>query len=112
MTRNAAPLTDTQVTAEEAIERSKEEDRGKIDCYFDFLDKAIASIPTGGTQFGERLKGYSHRNVAIARDYMRKMSMAKDFREVLQIQADYAQAQFNAFSGQASDLSEVHTEQR
>jgi hypothetical protein len=38
---------------------------------------------------------------------MRKMSRAKDFREVLRIQVDFAQAQFNAFSGQASDLSEI-----
>jgi hypothetical protein len=105
-------LTDTKGTTEETIEGSKEEDRGKMDSYFDFLQKAIASIPTGGTQFGERLKGYSQRNVATAREYMRKMSRAKDFREVLRIQADFAQAQFNAFSGQASDLSEVHTEQR
>jgi hypothetical protein len=35
-----------QVTAEEAIERSKEQARGVIDNYFDFLHKAIASIPS------------------------------------------------------------------
>jgi hypothetical protein len=38
---------------------------------------------------------------------MHKLSQAKDFRKVLRIQVDFAQAQFNAFSGQAMDLSEA-----
>lgn len=70
-----------------------------MDSYFDLLAKATASIPTGGTQLGEKLKSYSERNIATARDYMRKLSQAKDFGEVLRIQADFAQAQFNAFTG-------------
>ena len=78
-----------------------------MDSYFDFLQKAIASIPTGGTPFGEKLKVYSEKNIATARDYMHKLSQAKDFREGLRIQVDFAQAQFNAFSRQAADLSEA-----
>jgi len=107
MAMNLVPFTDMQVTAEEAIERSREQARGVIDNYFDFLHKAVASIPTNGTQFGERLKSYSEKNIATARDYMHKLSQAKDFREVFQIQVDFAQAQFNAFSGQAADLREA-----
>ena len=98
-----------QARVEETIQRSKEEARRVIDSYFDLLHKAIASIPTGGTQFGEKLKSYSERNIATARDYMHKLSQAKDFREVFRIQVDFAQAQFNAFSGQARDLSEAYT---
>ena len=97
-----------QATAEETIERSKEEARWALDSYFDLLHKAIASIPTGRILFDEKLKSYSERNVATTRDYMHKLSQAKDFREVLQIQVDFAQAQFNAFSGQARDLSEAY----
>ncbi len=109
MAMNLVPFTDMQVTAEEAIERGKEHARGVIDNYFDFLQKAIASIPTNGTQFGEKLTSYSEKNIATARDYMHKLSQAKDFREVLRIQVDFAQTQFNAFSGQAADLSEAST---
>jgi hypothetical protein len=109
MAMNLVPFTDMQVTAEEAIERSKEQARGVMDSYFDFLHKAVASIPTGGTQFGEKLKSYSEKNIATARDYMHKLNQAKDFREFLRIQVDFAQAQYNAFSGQAKDLSEAST---
>ena len=40
-------LKDWQATSGEAIEQTKEEARGAMDNYFDFLHKAIASIPTG-----------------------------------------------------------------
>ena len=57
------PLKDLQATA--------------MDSYFDFLHKTISSCPTGGTQLGEKLKDYSEKNIAAARDYMRKMSQAR-----------------------------------
>jgi hypothetical protein len=105
----AMNMTDMQTIAEGTVEQSKKEARGVIDSYFDCLRKAIASIPMGGTQLGEKLKSYSESNIATARDYMHKLSEAKDFKEVLRIQVDFAHAQFNAFSGQARDLSEAYT---
>jgi hypothetical protein len=101
MAMNPVQSTDMQVTAEEAIERSKEQARGVMDSYFDFLHKAIASIPTGATPLGDKLKSYSEENIATARNYMHKLSQAKDFGEVLRIQVDFAQAQFNADRGVA-----------
>jgi hypothetical protein len=102
-------LKDWQATSEGAVEQTKKQGREAMDNYFDFLHKAIGSIPTGGTQLGEKLKSYSEENIAVARDYMRKLSQAKDFTEVVQIQLDFARAQFNAFSGQAKGLSEAYT---
>jgi hypothetical protein len=102
-------LPEIETAVEETIERRQEETRRMVDSYFDFLQKAIASIPSGGTPFGEKLKSYSQTNIETARDYMRKLSQAKDFREVLRIQSDFARAQYSAFSGQAFDLSEAYT---
>lgn len=59
-------LKDWQATSEGAIEQTKKEASGAMDNYFDFLHKAIASIPTGGTQLGEKLKSYSEENIAVA----------------------------------------------
>src|SRR5271156_5243582 len=107
MAMNLEPLTDLQATAEEAIERSKQEARGTMDSYFDFLHKTMSSCPTGGTQVGEKLKSYSERNIATARDYMRKLSRAKDFTEVVRIQTEFMQSQFNAFGEQTKGLGEA-----
>jgi hypothetical protein len=88
------PLKDLQATA--------------MDGYFDFLHKTISSCPTGGTQFGEKLKDYSERNIAAARDYMRELSQAKDFAEVARIQTDFMRSQFSAFGEQAKGLGEAY----
>jgi len=88
------PLKDLQATA--------------MDSYFDFLHKTISSCPTGGMQFGEKLKDYSERNIAAARDYMRKLSQAKDFAEVARIQTDFMRSQFSAFGEQAKGLGEAY----
>ena len=89
------PLKDLQATA--------------MDGYFDFLHETISSCPTGGTQLGEKLKDYSEKNIAAARDYMRKLSQAKDFAEVARIQTDFMQSQFSAFGEQAKGLGEAYT---
>ena len=89
------PLKDLQATA--------------MDSYFDFLHKTISSCPTGGTQLGEKLKDYSEKNIAAARDYMRKLSQAKDFAEVARIQTDFMQSQFSVFGEQAKGLGEAYS---
>ena len=72
-------LKNWQATSGEAIEQTKEEARGAMDNYFDFLHKTISSCPTGGTQLGEKLKSYSEKNIAVARDYMHKLESSQGF---------------------------------
>jgi hypothetical protein len=107
MEMTALPLSNIEAKPGEPIPQSKE-GRALMDSYFDLMGKAIASIPTGGTQLGEKLKGYLEANIATARDYMRKLGRAKDFNEVVRTQIGFAQTQFNAFTRQASDLSETY----
>ena len=38
-----------------------------IDTYFDFLEKSVASFPSGGTDFGEKLKVQSSKHRCSAR---------------------------------------------
>jgi hypothetical protein len=37
-------------------EQTMEQARTAVDTYFDYLKKAISSTPSGGTEFGEKLK--------------------------------------------------------
>jgi hypothetical protein len=76
-----------------------------MDNYFDFLQKAVSSCPTGGTQLGEKIKDYSERNIAVAHEYLRNLSKAKNFTDVVRIQTAFVQLQFNEFSEQAKGLS-------
>jgi hypothetical protein len=38
--------------------------RNAVDTYFDYLKKAVSSTPSGGTEFGEKLKSYADANLS------------------------------------------------
>ena len=100
-------LTDLETTSKETVKEIKEKASGAMDNYFDFLEKSISSCPTGGTQFGEKLKSYSEQNLTAARDYVHKLSQAKDLMEVVRVQTEFVQSRFNAFGVQSKGLGEA-----
>jgi len=63
----------------------------------------------GGTELEEKLRSYAEKNIAAANEYVRKLGEAKDFQEVIRIQTEFMQAQFNAFGEQTKSLSEAFT---
>jgi len=100
MGMNTNPLEDFNLQAKKAVEKTKEQIVGAVDNYFNFLQKTISSYPTGGSELGERMKSYAEKNIAATHEFLRKVSRAKDFQEILQIQAEFMQAQMTAFNEQ------------
>jgi hypothetical protein len=98
---------DLQANAAEAVKQTAEETRGLMDDYLSFLQRTISSYPTGGMDLGERLKGCAEENIAAIRDYVQNLGQAKDFQEVLRVQAGFMQAQFSALVEQTRSLSEA-----
>src|SRR3974390_3283095 len=72
----------------QAIEETKGQALGAADTYFDFLNKTISSFPSGGTEFGEKLKSFAQKNVAATHQFIQQLSQAKDFQDVLRIQTE------------------------
>ena len=54
---------------------------GGVDTYFDFLKKTISSLPSGGTEFGERWKSYAEKNIDASHEFMKQLSQAKDLNK-------------------------------
>ena len=71
------------------------------------MQKAVSSFPSGGTEFGEKLKSYTEENIAAAQEFVDKLSRSKDFQDALRIQTDYMQTQLNAFGRQTMSLSQA-----
>jgi len=82
---------------------------GAMDSYFDNLKKTIASAPSGGNEFGEKLKSYAERNTNATHDFVKKLSQAKDLQDMFRIQTEFLQAQVGAFTEQAAGLTESFT---
>jgi hypothetical protein len=79
-----------------------------MDYYFDHLKKTVASVPSGGTEFGEKVKAYAEKNVAATQEFVRDLSYAKDIQDMVQIQMEFMHAQLEAFGEQAKDLGEAY----
>ena len=91
----------------EAVEETKEQALGAADTYFDFLNKTISSFPSGGTDFGEKLKSFAEKNIAASHEFIKQLSQAKDFQDVLRIQTEFMQTQMQAFGEQTKSLAEA-----
>jgi hypothetical protein len=103
----AKPLEELKTSAKQAVEQTMEQTRGAVDNYFNFLQKTMSSYPLGGTELGEKLRSYAETNIAAANEYVRKLSEAKDFQEIIRIQTEFMRAQFNAFGEQTRSLGEA-----
>jgi hypothetical protein len=93
----------------QSVEETKEQALGAADTYFDFLNKTISSFPSGGTEFGEKLKSFAEKNVAATHHFIQQLSQAKDFQDALRIQTEFMQTQMQVFAEQATSLAEAFT---
>ncbi len=93
----------------EAAKQAMTQVYGAVDNYFDNLKKTIASAPSGGTEFGEKLKSYAERNMAATHDFIKNLSQAKDLQDIFRIQAEFLQIQVSAFGEQTAGLAESFT---
>jgi hypothetical protein len=109
MAKDPNPLEDLNVKAKQAVEQTAEQTRGAMDNYFNFPQKTISSYPSGGTDLGEKLKSYAEKNIAAPREFILKLSEAKDFQDVVRIQTEFLQTQMNAFGEHTKTLGEEFT---
>ncbi len=109
MAKDAKPLEDWNANAQRALEQTMEHARGVMGQYFNFLEQTLSSYPSGGTELGEELKSYAEKNIAAAQEYVNKLSQAKDLQDVVRIQIEFMQMQFNAFGEQTKSLGEAFT---
>jgi hypothetical protein len=79
-----------------------------MDYYFDHLKKSVASAPSGGTEFGEKVKACAEQNISATQEFVRELSYAKDIQDILRIQMEFMRSQLEAFGEQSKDLGEAY----
>jgi hypothetical protein len=109
MAKDPKPLQELNAQANQVVEETKEQALSAADTYFDFLQKTISSFPSGGTDVGEKLKSFAERNVASTREFIKKLSRAKDFEDAIRIQTEFMQTQMQAFGEQTTTILEAFT---
>ncbi len=105
MAKDRKPTEELSALANQGMEQA----RSAIDTYFDYLKKIVSSTPSGGTEFGEKLKSYAEANLATTHEFVRQLSHVKDFSEMVRIQTEFMQSVVNAMGEQTKDLTEAYT---
>jgi Phasin protein len=98
-----------KVTLDEVVEVLGGEVRKAVDKYFDFLQKTVSSYPLGDTELGGKAKDCAEKNITMARDYVHKLSRAKNFLEVVPIHTEFMQAHLGFMGEQIKSLGEIYT---
>jgi hypothetical protein len=61
-----------------------------------------------GTEFGEKWKSYVEKNIDATHEFIKQLSRAKDFEQMMRIQIDFMQSQANAFGEQIMSFAEEY----
>ena len=90
----------------EMMTQGFEQTRKAMESYLDLFQKNIKASPLLETDLSKKMKTYTEQNIAAVSEFAQKASKAKDFQDFWQIQTEFMQAQWKAFSEQAKDLGE------
>ena len=89
--------------------QTMEQARNAVDTYFDYLKRTVSAAPSGGTEYGEKLKSCAEANLATTHEFVRDLSQAQDFSEMVRIQDEFMQSLVNAVGEQMKTLAEAYT---
>jgi hypothetical protein len=88
-------------------EQSLEQVRTAINGYLQFFQRAVPGNVIGGSELSTKILGYAERNVASAFEFAQRLVQVRDVQGLAKLQMEFIQAQMQAMTEQAKDLSET-----
>ena len=107
MTGGTTPEFPTDVR--KMIEQSVEQVRNAVTNYLAFLQRVVPGDVTGGSELSNKVLNYAERTLASAFEFAGKLAQVKDFQALASLQVEFIQAQMQAMTEQAKELSEAMT---
>ena len=77
--------------------------------YFSWLQNAMQAFPWGDTDLNKKLMNYATDTFSAPLSFVQKLSQAKNFEDVVKIQAEFIKAQTDSFNEHAKELGEIYT---
>ena len=93
----------------ELAAQTVEQARGAMENYLEFFQKRMFAAPWAETDLNKKIQSYAGKNVATTFEFAEKLTKAKDFQELIQIQTEFMQTQLKFLNEQAKELGETAT---
>jgi hypothetical protein len=93
----------------EMVTQGTDQVRKAMENYLNFIQKTASGSPWLEPDLNKKMKNYAEQNVAVASEFARKLTQAKDIQDFWRIQTEFMQTQLKTFSEQAKDLGEIAT---
>ena len=90
-------------------EQTLEQVRTAIHSYLQFFQRAVPGDVMGGSELADKILGNTERNVASAFEFAQRLVQVRDIQSLTRLQAEFVQAQMQAMTEQAKDLTETTT---
>ena len=88
-------------------EQSMEQVKTAISGYLQFFQRAVPGNVMGGNELSNKVLNYAERNVANAFEFAQRLVQVRDVQSLAKLQMEFIQAQMQALTEQAKDLSET-----
>jgi len=95
--------------AQQTAQQIAEQTRGAMENYFGWLQSNMSKPPWSNTNLNRILLSHATQNVTAIFAFVQKLGQAKNFKDVVNIQTEFMQAQMNSFNEQAKVLGEIYT---
>jgi phasin family protein len=109
MTGSGTPQFEIPTDMRKMTEQSMEQVKTAISAYVDFWKRNVPENFVGGSALSDKILAYAEMNVASAFDFAGRLAQVRDVQELVKLQADFIQAQMQAMTEQAKNLSETTT---
>jgi len=103
------PLEALTATEDQTVEQITKQTQGAMENYFGCLQKTMSALPWSNTNLDRILLSYATQNVTATFAFVRKLSQAKNFQDIIKIQTEFMNAQLNSFNDQARIIGEIYT---
>ena len=89
----------------ELAEKTVEQAEKAFAAFMSAANKSVSMIPNPATDISKKTLTITEQNMKTAFDHARKLIHAKDFQEVMQLQAEFLKSQFAATGEQMKELT-------
>ncbi len=109
MTAGTTPEFEIPTDMRKMTEQSMNQVKTAIGAYLDFWKRNVPENVGSGSALSDKIFAYAEKNVASAFEFASRLAQVRDVQELAKLQMDFIQAQMQAMTEQAKNLSETTT---